>query len=142
MNVMSDKMFVDTNVWVYLFIQDDEDKYKIAEDFLIKNNPNVVFVISWQIINEVSNTLLRYKYEETEIRKYIEQLCKTCTIQDFTKEVVLKASLLREKYSLSFWDSMLVGSALISECNFLVSEDMQNGLNIDKKLIIKNIFRE
>jgi predicted nucleic acid-binding protein len=33
-----------------------------------------------------------------------------------------------------------VSSALFSECNVLVSEDMQNGLNVDKKLIIKNIF--
>jgi predicted nucleic acid-binding protein len=139
---MSDKIFVDTNVWVYLFLQEDDKKYKIAENFLVKDNPNAVFVISWQIINEVSNTLLRYKYEETEIRKYIEQLCKVCTIQEFTKETVLTASSLREKYSLSFWDRILVGSALISECNLLISEDMQNGLNVDKKLIVKNIFRK
>jgi predicted nucleic acid-binding protein len=139
---MSDKVFVDTNVWIYLFIQDDDEKYKIAENYLLKNNPNVVFVITWQIINEVSNTLLKYKYDETEIRKYIEQLCKTCTLQDFTKEIILTASSLRERYSFSFWDSILVGSALFSECNLLISEDMQNGLNVDKKLIIKNIFKK
>jgi predicted nucleic acid-binding protein len=88
----------------------------------------------------VSNTLLRYKYTESEIRKYIEQLFKVCIIQDFTKEIVLTASSLREKYSFSFWDSIVVGSALFSECNILASEDMQNGLKVEKKLIIKNIF--
>jgi predicted nucleic acid-binding protein len=139
---MADKIFVDTNVWVYLYLHDDDEKYKIAEKYLVKNDPNAVFIITWQIINEVANTLLRYKYDEVEIRKYIEQLCKTCTIQDFTKEIVLTASSLREKYSFSFWDSILVASALFSECNILVSEDMQDGLNVEKKLTIKNIFAE
>jgi predicted nucleic acid-binding protein len=97
-------------------------------------------MISYQIINEVSNTLLRYKYSELEIRKYIEYLYKACTIQDFTKEIILIASSLREKYSISFWDSILVGSALFSGCSILVSEDMQNGIIVEKKLVIKNIF--
>jgi predicted nucleic acid-binding protein len=137
---MKNKIFVDTNVWVYLYLNDDDEKYKIAEEYLSKNNHDVVFIITWQIINEVSNTLLRYKYTELEIRKYIEQLCKTCTIQDFTKEIVLTASSLRERYSFSFWDSIIVGSALFSECDMLISEDMRNGLNVEEKLIIKNIF--
>jgi predicted nucleic acid-binding protein len=137
---MTDKIFVDTNVWVYLYLHDDDEKYKIAEEYLSKNNLNTVFIITWQIINEVSNTLLRYKYEESEIRKYIGQLCKACTIQDFTKEIVLTASSLREKYSFSFWDSIIVGSALFSECNMLISEDMQNELIVEEKLTIKNIF--
>ncbi|MDR1147049.1 MAG: PIN domain-containing protein [Spirochaetaceae bacterium] len=137
---MTDKIFVDTNVWVYLYLHDDEEKYKIAEEYLLRNNQNAVFIITWQIINEVSNTLSRYKYTESEIRKYIEQLFKVCTIQGFTKELVLTASFLREKYSFSFWDSIVVGSALFSECNILISEDMQNGLKVEEKLIIKNIF--
>ena len=137
---MTDKIFVDTNVWVYLYLHDDDEKYKIVEEYLSKNNQNVVFVITWQIINEVANTLIRYKYTEAEIREYIEQLCKTCAIQDFTKKIVLKASSLREKYSFSFWDSIIVSSALFSECNMLISEDMQNGLIVERKLIIKNIF--
>jgi predicted nucleic acid-binding protein len=135
---MADKIFVDTNVWVYLYLHDDHEKYKIVEEYLSRNSRNVIFVITWQVVNEISNTLLRYKYTESEIREYIEQLCKTCTIQDFTKEIVLKSSLLREKYSFSFWDSIIVGSALFSECNTLISEDMRNGLNVEGKLLIKN----
>jgi predicted nucleic acid-binding protein len=47
---------------------------------------------------------------------------------------------LREKYSFSFLDSIIVSSALFSECNILISEDMQNGLIVEEKLPIKNIF--
>jgi predicted nucleic acid-binding protein len=48
---------------------------------------------------------------------------------------------LREKYSLSFWDSIIVASALHSNCTVLASEDMQDGLKIDN-MIIDNIFKK
>jgi predicted nucleic acid-binding protein len=48
---------------------------------------------------------------------------------------------LREKYSLSFLDSIIVASALNSNCNVLASEDMQDGLKIDN-MIINNIFKK
>jgi predicted nucleic acid-binding protein len=137
---MIDRIFVDTNIWIYLFLQDDAKKYKGAEKFFKENNTSAIFFITYQIINEASNTLLKYKYSEMEIRKYIDLLCKICTIQDFTKEIALTASSLREKYSFSFWDSIVVGSALFSDCNVLITEDMQNGLVVENKLLLKNIF--
>jgi predicted nucleic acid-binding protein len=64
---------------------------------------------------------------------------KICTIQDFSKEITILAFLLREKYSLSFWDSIIVASALAANCNILASEDMQHGLKINN-MTIHNIF--
>jgi predicted nucleic acid-binding protein len=51
------------------------------------------------------------------------------------------AFTLRGKYSLSFWDSIIIASALNSNCNILASEDMQDGLKIDN-MIINNIFNK
>jgi predicted nucleic acid-binding protein len=59
----------------------------------------------------------------------------------FYKRNVINSIIIKGKYSFSFWDSIIVGSALFSECNILISEDMQNGLNVEEKLIIKNIFK-
>jgi predicted nucleic acid-binding protein len=44
------------------------------------------------------------------------------------------------KYSLSFWDSLIVASALAANAEILYSEDMQNGLLIENKLRIINPF--
>ena len=139
---MTDKIFVDSNIWLYLFLQDSEKKYKLAEDFFIRKSVNSLFVITYQIINEVSNVLLKNGYTEIKIKENIEYMFKICTIQDFTKDIILLASSLREKYSLSFWDSIVVGSALFSGCNILASEDMQDGLIIDNSLTIKNILKD
>jgi predicted nucleic acid-binding protein len=138
---MSDKVFVDSNVWLYLFLQDDDEKYKIAENFFKANGLRSTFVITYQVINEVSNILLKNAYTETKIRENIDHMFRLSTIQDFTKEIILTASSARENYSFSFWDSILVGSALFSECNMLISEDMQDGLMVNNKLLIKNIFK-
>ena len=138
---MSDKVFVDSNVWLYLFLQDDDEKYKITEKYFKANGLRSIFVITYQVINEVSNILLKNGYTETKIRENIDHIFRLSTIQDFTKEIILTASSVRENYSFSFWDSILVGSALFSECNMLISEDMQDGLMVNNKLLIKNIFK-
>jgi predicted nucleic acid-binding protein len=137
---MQNKIFIDSNIWLYLFLQDDNEKYKIIEEYLLKNNLNSTFIITYQVINEVVNILLKNNFSEIEIRENIEYLFKVCTLQDFTKEIMLIASSVREKYSISFWDSIIIGSALFAKCDTLASEDMPDGLIIDNKLLIKNIF--
>jgi predicted nucleic acid-binding protein len=137
---MQNKIFIDSNIWLYLFLQDDNKKYKVAEEYLLGNNLDSTFIITYQVINEVANILLKNNFTEVEIRENIEYLLKVCTLQDFTKEILLIASSIREKYSISFWDSIIVGSSLFAKCDTLVSEDMQNGLMIENKLLVKNIF--
>jgi predicted nucleic acid-binding protein len=46
------------------------------------------------------------------------------------------------KYSLSYWDSVIVASALETGAATLFSEDMQNGLLVNGELRIVNPFAE
>ena len=55
MNAMKDSIFIDSNVWVYLFSADDENKRGIADQFIKTNGNRNTFVISYQVINEVTN---------------------------------------------------------------------------------------
>jgi len=136
---MADKIFIDSNVWLYLFLKDESNKYKIAEKYILENSNNPLF-ISYQVINEVTSQLLRKNFSETVVRKNIEYLFKICTIHNYSRDIVLLASSLREKQSISFWDSMIVASAMNCGCNILASEDMHDGLKIGN-LVIQNIFR-
>jgi predicted nucleic acid-binding protein len=136
---MADKIFIDSNIWLYLFLQDESKKFKVSEQYILENINSPIF-ISYQVINEVTNQLLRNNFNETVIKKNIEYLYKICTIQNFSKEIILSASSLREKHSFSFWDSMIVSSALNSGSSILASEDMQNGLKINNMTIV-NIFK-
>jgi predicted nucleic acid-binding protein len=137
---MTDRIFVDSNVWVYFFVQDEYNKYKIAEEYFSNNANDSVFIITYQVINETTNQLIKNKISEETIKENIEYMYKICTIQDFSKNIILSASKLRESYSFSFWDSIIVSSAIGSNSNILASEDMQDGLKINNTTI-KNIFK-
>jgi predicted nucleic acid-binding protein len=137
---MTDKVFIDSNVWVYLFSDNSNCKSKIAEEFIANNTVKSAFVSSSQVVNEVCNVLKRHSLAEDKIRTVIDSITDICLMQDISKEVCLLASTLRENYAMSFWDSVIVSTAKIAGCNLLVSEDMHDGL-IMGKLRIKNIFR-
>jgi predicted nucleic acid-binding protein len=50
------------------------------------------------------------------------------------------ASRLRDSYSFSYWDSLIVAAALDAGCTTLFSEDMQHGQKIESGLTIINPF--
>ena len=58
MKQMKDNIFLDTNIWLYLYSKDDADKRKVVE-LLIEKNNNIF--ISTQVLNELANVLIRKK---------------------------------------------------------------------------------
>jgi predicted nucleic acid-binding protein len=54
---------------------------------------------------------------------------------------VISALVYHEKYKFSYYDCLMIASALKTECQCLLSEDMADGQLIEGRLIIKNIFK-
>ena len=136
---MTDRVFIDSNVWLYLFLQSDARKSDIAQNFISGNIGNHIFV-TYQVINEVSNQLLKNGFGEKTVRDTVMFMHKICVVRNFSRDMVILASAIRENYKISFWDSMIVAAALICDCNILASEDMQDGLKIENTTI-KNVFK-
>ena len=53
-----------------------------------------------------------------------------------------QASQLREQYSFSYWDSLVVACALHPGCTVLYPEDMRTGLLVANRMTIVNPFSE
>jgi predicted nucleic acid-binding protein len=138
---MIERIFVDSNIWVYLFASDDVNKNACARSFIAENSlNNNILVISYQVLNEVAAVLkTKKKLSEDKIQFVVETMFDLCIVQDFTKDILLKASSLRDKHSVSYWDSLIVATALGAGCNHLSSEDMQHGQTV-YGLKIRNIF--
>jgi len=49
---------------------------------------------------------------------------------------------IRHKYNLSYWDSLIVASALENDCSILYTEDLQHEQVIEGKLKIINPFEK
>ena len=137
----TDRIFIDSNIWLYSFIKTPEvTKYEMAKH-LIENNTNKIS-ISTQVINEVSYNLLRKNiFNENQILELIKSFYEFCFIQNHNQNSLVLACKLREMYHFSFWDSVIVASALELKCTTLFSEDMHHGLIIKKQLTIVNPFK-
>lgn len=134
--------FVDSNVWLYLLLTgQDTAKAEIARQLL--RQTDIKFVISSQVINEVINGLIRHAVlNEKNIRELIHRLYVRYEPIAMNEAIHIRASELREAYSFSYWDSLIVSSALYANATILYSEDMQNGLLVADQLRIVNPFLE
>jgi predicted nucleic acid-binding protein len=138
----ANRFFIDSNIWVYALSEQGDRREVFARDF-IKSVCNVsVPVVSYQVVNEILQVLRRFEKHERALRQIVERMFDTCEVAGFTKEAALLASELRETMSVSYWDSQIVASALLAGCDVLISEDLQDGAVIRKKLKVKNIFKD
>lgn len=130
--------FVDSNIWLYALIEtDDRVKSEVASRLLDEITP----VVSTQVVNEVSvNFLRKAPVTEVEVRQLIESFFAKYAVIETDKTIFLSASSIRERYSISYWDSMIVASALQAGVAVLYSEDMQHGLKVEQQLEIRNPF--
>ena len=64
-----------------------------------------------------------------------------CQVVETNKDQIVAATRLRGDYGFSFWDSFIVASAMDAKCDYLFSEDMQDGQIIDGILKIINPFK-
>lgn len=86
------------------------------------------------------NLLRRANFAEEQIAQLVESFYEKYRVIELIRSVLLMASQLRQRYSLSFWDSTIVATALSAGVPILYSEDMQHGLVIEEQLQIRNPF--
>jgi predicted nucleic acid-binding protein len=68
----------------------------------------------------------------------IYDILKLCDVTPLDIQTYKEAYKIRDRYNVSYWDSLIVASALDNECEILYSEDMQHNLKIEDKLLIRN----
>jgi predicted nucleic acid-binding protein len=128
--------FFDTNILIYL-ASDDAAKADRAEAIVREGG-----TVSVQVLNEVAN-VARRKMQLTwqETRDFLSSLCELLMVQPITVDTHELGIALAERYQLGVYDALIAASALIAGCDRLWSEDMQDGVAIDKRLRIVNPFR-
>lgn len=146
MNNTNKLVFIDSNIWLYCFLSgQDKDPEEDARKQNIANSITDLegIIISTQVINEVCSVLKRkLGFNEEQVFSLIESFERRYTVVPVDLLVVKNASKLRQQYSFSFWDSLIIASALEAGVTTLYSEDMQDGLVVADTLEIINPFKE
>ncbi|NCO54946.1 MAG: VapC toxin family PIN domain ribonuclease [Bacteroidetes bacterium CG02_land_8_20_14_3_00_31_25] len=132
---MTDKIFVDSNVFMYIF--SDVDEFREKALLILDSNP----IISTQVVNEnVYACLKRLKLTKQKSFEHGERLMSNCDVNIISVEEIHKAFFVSKKYGFSFWDALIVSSALENKCTILYTQDMQHKQVIEKTLTIINPF--
>lgn len=128
--------FFDTNVLVYTATSDPR---KRQADRIIRAGG----IVSVQVLNEfahVASRKLRHRWDIVEFA--LDQFRLSLEdVRPLTYETHVAARRLARHDGFSFYDALIVASAIEAGCDTLYSEDMQHGRTIGK-LTIRNPFLE
>ena len=133
--------FVDTNVLVYLFDADAPGKQARARELLRHERDRIA--VSVQVLGEFYVTVTRKLAEPLApdaAAQAVEELCRF-QVQAVRPELVRSAVRRSQSSRLSYWDALIVETALDAGADVLFTEDLQHGQEIDGLRIV-NPFRD
>lgn len=135
---MPDKVFVDTNVLVY-FISAEEGKKINAKEVIFSSQE---VYISSQVISEfISVCFSKELLGLEEIITLVNDLIEALRFSSVEESTIKKALQIKKDSKYSYWDSLIIASALENNCSILYTEDMQDGQVVDGNLSIINPFK-
>jgi predicted nucleic acid-binding protein len=137
--------FIDSNVWLYRLLNNQaldaterQRKREIARALTEAEG----IIVSTQVINEVcANALKKAAFTEVQLKDLVRSFEQRCTVAVLDTATLANASNLRVQYGFSFWDGLIVASALSANAAFLYSEDMHDRLKVAGQLEIVNPFK-
>ncbi len=126
---MTGSVFVDTNVLVYRHDLTNPLKQSRADDWYRLLWRQHCGRLSFQVLQELYSTLTRKLKPGLEASKARQIVCVLAQWRPVPIDVDIleRAWLLEERYTMSWWDALIVAAAQACECNVLLTEDLQHG---------------
>ena len=119
--------FIDTNVWVYALTEQDHAKKKIAAELISKTYLEDTICVNAQVLKEFANfAFKRTKKSADEINAMLKKMSSYSFVPD-TKELVMQAVVLKERYDVGFYDSLMLSAANKAKCDVIYTEDLNSG---------------
>ena len=140
---MTGPYFVDTNVLVYTRDASEPKKRSQAYDWL---------TFLWQTRQGRLNMQVMQKYYQVVTRRLCPGLDPGSARDDIRDLMIWQPKILdlpvlelawvaEARYQLSWWDALIVGAAQRLGCRYLLSEDLQNGQDLDG-VVVANPFTQ
>lgn len=136
---MSTATFFDTNVLVYRFDFSEPGKRAIAHQLLDEAIAGGTAALSTQSLQEFYNVATRKFKMPAAIAKGFASAFSRANVVQVTPPLIFAAMDRHAGGGFSFWDALIVETALDAGADVLYSEDMTDGLVIDR-LTIRNPF--
>ena len=130
-------VFVDTNVLVYAHDASETTRQPVAEATLAELWDRRAGALSTQVLQEFYVVATR-KFDPPMSRRQARDLVdaySTWQLVQIDVPLILAASELEERHTLSFWDALIVEAARRAGATRLVTEDLQAGRRLAGVLV-------
>lgn len=132
---MPAKAFIDTNIVIYALGPKSAKASLTAP--LFAQHPT----ISTQVLSETANVVLKkLAMPLSETGKLLAMLETMCRVEIVTPSTMHRALDIAGRYGFSWFDSLIVATALEAGCDTLYTEDLHHGQVIEGKLTLTNPF--
>jgi predicted nucleic acid-binding protein len=133
---MKGKTFADSNIVLYAFGRDNDARKGIALELLAAKP-----CISTQVINEVLNVLYRkFHFSHDQALEVFTFLTSTLPVFPVANQEISTGLEIKRVTGYSYWDSLIIATAICNGCSLLYTEDLADGQKVNKRLTIVNPF--
>ena len=130
--------FVDTNVLVYARDAVSPKKQQQAHSWLEQLWRQKTGRLSYQVLQEYYITVTQKLSPGLEISDARDdvRVFETWNPIAVSKTVIESAWNIQDRFSFSWWDALIVSSAQILDCRYLLTEDLQHQQDLDGLTVI------
>ena len=139
---MSGRFFLDTNIFVYSFDQSAAAKAQKATQLIREALTTQKGVISYQVVQEFFNVALRrftQPMKAADAEQYLNTVFRPLLGVHSSQALYAEALHLHAQTGFSWYDSLIVSSAIQARCDLLYTEDLQHGQRFGS-LQVRNPF--
>jgi predicted nucleic acid-binding protein len=139
---MPDRVFLDTNILVYAFDREDARRQAIAAELFERHLKDRTAVLSLQVLQEffvVVTRKIKSPLASAQARRLVADFLRHNVVE--TSPIhLLEAMDLSITDRLSFWDAMIIVTAVRAGCKIIYTEDLRSESSV-KGVRIVNPFK-
>jgi predicted nucleic acid-binding protein len=141
MNAVRNLQFVDTNILIYAHDRSAGPKHARARELIRQLWQSKEGCLSLQVLQELYVNITQKVANPLASETAAQIIADLSVWQIHTPGVedVLDATRLQNRYSISFWDAMIIASAMQLGCATIWSEDLNPGQAYDR-VAVRNPF--
>lgn len=135
---MNAQIFVDTNVLVYALDNGKSNKQERAATWIDALWDTRRGRLSFQVLQEFYITVTR-KLKPGMVHDLARARVRDLTVWrplTIGSTVVEGAWAVQDRFAVSWWDALIVSAAQVSGCRFLLTEDLQDGQDLDGTQVV------
>ncbi len=139
---MNAKYFVDTNILIYARDSSESEKQSAAAQWMTNLWETGSGRISAQVMNEYYVTVtqkLKPGLSKEQARSDLRALAVWQPLE-ISSTLIESSWDIQDQYGYSWWDTLILSSALFLDCRYLLSEDMQHEQKVGNLTIINPLI--